>query len=151
MAHRSGATRSGSNPGFGVSKKSARSPLSSTSTASVRRPRSELSRARAAAVVLLPTPPLRVTTSGRRSSRSAGFTLESRGFRPVNVRWTGLPGRSRGFRPVNVRWTGLPGRSWADRGDRRAEADAAVAAGGTDLHVGQLVGRDPDPAALAVR
>src|SRR5689334_18656406 len=71
MAKTPGCTSRGLNPIGPHSKKSARSPLASTSQTSVRFPRSAASTANAAAIVDLPTPPLPVTNSRRRSRRSA--------------------------------------------------------------------------------
>ena len=56
-----------------VSKKSARLPLASTSQTSVRLPCCAASSASDAAIVVLPTPPLPVTNSSWRSSRSVGM------------------------------------------------------------------------------
>ena len=70
MAKRLGCTSRGSKPVSPTSKKPARLPLASTSQTRVRLPRSAASRARPAATVVLPTPPLPVTNSSRRSRRS---------------------------------------------------------------------------------
>ena len=105
----------------GASKRDVTSPLASTSQTSTRLPCSAASWARPAATVVLPTPPLPVTNTRRRSSRSGAAR-----HRPAY-----LP------RP-HARPQGAPNPT------RRS------AAGAPDLDVGHLDDRDADPAALAV-
>src|SRR5436190_14860347 len=69
MAKRLGAISLGVKSVSPTSKKSARLPLASTSPTSVRLPWCAASNASAAAIVVLPTPPLPVTNSNCRSSR----------------------------------------------------------------------------------
>src|SRR5207248_4503555 len=70
MAHRRGCTSVGWNFVFPVSRASAIAPLASISQSRVRLPRLAASRASDEATVVLPTPPLPVTTNSLRSSRS---------------------------------------------------------------------------------
>src|SRR4051812_21618321 len=70
MAHSRGRISRSSNRVGPVSKKSLRLPLASTSHSRVFLPRSAASRANAAAMVVLPTPPLPVTKISLRSRRS---------------------------------------------------------------------------------
>src|SRR5437764_3588175 len=78
MAHSPGKTWRAAKSRALVSNRADRSPLASRSQASVRRPRWALSRARAAATVLLPTPPFPVTNS-RRRSRSGRLAADGPG------------------------------------------------------------------------
>src|SRR5688572_21106135 len=72
IAHSDGCTSRALNAVGPASKKSARFPLASTSHTRVRRPDRAASRPSAAATVLLPTPPLPVTNSSRRSRSEMG-------------------------------------------------------------------------------
>src|SRR5271165_276467 len=104
----------------GASNSDVTSPLASTSQTRTRLPCSAASWERPAATVVLPTPPLPVTKSSRRSSRS-GAALTARV-------------------PVPPPWTCSGG----------AEPDAALRRRRPDLDVGDLDDRDADPTALPV-
>ena len=95
IAHSPGTTSRSLNVVGPVSKKSARFPLASTSATSVRLPCCAASRARDAATVVLPTPPLPVTKRSFRSSRSRAM---------VEVSYPGISPRSRcAARPAGCR------------------------------------------------
>src|SRR5258706_3167221 len=72
IANRPGWSSRGLNVVRPASKKSARFPLASSSHTSVRLPRCAASSPSAAAMVVLPTPPLPLMNSSFRSSRSTG-------------------------------------------------------------------------------
>src|SRR5829696_1126462 len=114
VANTPGCTCRGSKPTGACSNSAVRLFLASTSTRRTRLPWSAASSAVAAVTVLLPTPPLPVKKSSRRSSS-----------------------------PLTA------GRSLAV-GRLPAEPDALLRAVFDDLDVGDPLGGDPDPAALAV-
>ncbi len=89
MADSPGKTTSGRNPTGRFSKKAAMSPRPSAETSSTRWPCSAASRAMAAETVLLPTPPLPVKNSSRRSSRSGVGALPAQpGPNPTRLVWS---------------------------------------------------------------
>src|SRR5580704_15269340 len=104
----------------GASKSDVTSPLASTSHTRTRLPCSAASWARPAATVVLPTPPLPVTNTRRRSNRS-GAALTARMPVPPTLRSSG-----------------------------GAEPDAPITGWSAHLDVGDLDDGDAHPTALAV-